>query len=68
MSASIQRIVITGAGSGIGLDKATRFLRAESRVIINGRGAERLAQAHFATAELASRGVLRVDGGSASGR
>jgi NAD(P)-dependent dehydrogenase (short-subunit alcohol dehydrogenase family) len=45
MSASIQRVVITGASSGIGLDMAARFLRAGSRVIINGRNAEKLAQA-----------------------
>lgn len=63
MSASIQRVVITGASSGIGLDMAARFLRAGSRVIINGRNAEKLAQAEFV-----SGGVLNVDGGFASGR
>jgi NAD(P)-dependent dehydrogenase (short-subunit alcohol dehydrogenase family) len=45
MSASIQRVVITGASSGIGLDLARRFLQAGSRVLINGRNAGKLEQA-----------------------
>lgn len=42
MSQSIDRVVITGASSGIGLDLARSFLAAGSRVLINGRDPEKL--------------------------
>jgi NAD(P)-dependent dehydrogenase (short-subunit alcohol dehydrogenase family) len=42
---SVERIVITGASSGIGLDAARRFLRAGSSVLINGSNAAKLEQA-----------------------
>jgi NAD(P)-dependent dehydrogenase (short-subunit alcohol dehydrogenase family) len=45
MSSTIERIVITGASSGIGLDAARRFLRAGSSVLINGSSPAKLAQA-----------------------
>ena len=48
MSARIDRIIITGASSGIGLDAARRFLAEGSRVIINGRDAAKLEQARVA--------------------
>ena len=48
MSARIDRIIITGASSGIGLDAARRFLAEGSRVIINGRDAARLERAREA--------------------
>lgn len=42
MSSSIDRVVVTGASSGIGLDAARRFLRAGSSLIINGHNADKL--------------------------
>jgi NAD(P)-dependent dehydrogenase (short-subunit alcohol dehydrogenase family) len=45
MSNRIDRVVITGASSGIGLDLARRFLAAGSRVVINGRDAAKLERA-----------------------
>jgi NAD(P)-dependent dehydrogenase (short-subunit alcohol dehydrogenase family) len=46
MSTRIERVIITGASSGIGFDAAKRFLAAGSRVvIINGRDPEKLARA-----------------------
>ncbi len=45
MSNRIDRVVITGASSGIGLDLARRFLAEGSRVLINGRDGEKLEQA-----------------------
>jgi NAD(P)-dependent dehydrogenase (short-subunit alcohol dehydrogenase family) len=45
MSSAIDRVVITGASSGIGLDAARRFLRAGSRVIINGSNPDKLERA-----------------------
>jgi NAD(P)-dependent dehydrogenase (short-subunit alcohol dehydrogenase family) len=45
MSSKIERVVITGASSGIGLDAARRFLRAGSSVLINGSNAAKLEQA-----------------------
>lgn len=45
MSSNIDRIVITGGTSGIGLDAARRFLRAGSRVLINGSNPTKLEQA-----------------------
>jgi NAD(P)-dependent dehydrogenase (short-subunit alcohol dehydrogenase family) len=52
MSSKIDRVVITGASSGIGLDMARRFLAEGSRVLVNARDPERL--------EMARR---RLDGG-----
>lgn len=48
MSARIDRIIITGASSGIGFDAARRFLAEGSRVIINGRDAAKLERAREA--------------------
>jgi NAD(P)-dependent dehydrogenase (short-subunit alcohol dehydrogenase family) len=45
MSSSNRRVVITGAGSGIGLDAARRFVREGDRVLINGRNPAKLAEA-----------------------
>lgn len=45
MSERIDRVVITGAGSGIGRDLAARFLAAGSSLVLNGRDATKLAQA-----------------------
>jgi NAD(P)-dependent dehydrogenase (short-subunit alcohol dehydrogenase family) len=42
MSDRIDRVVITGAGSGMGLDMARAFLARGSRVVINGRDPEKL--------------------------
>lgn len=42
MDTRIDRVVITGASSGIGLDLARRFLAEGSRVVLNGRDAEKL--------------------------
>jgi len=45
MSERIDRVVITGAGSGIGLDAARRFLAEGSRVVLNGRDKAKLERA-----------------------
>jgi NAD(P)-dependent dehydrogenase (short-subunit alcohol dehydrogenase family) len=45
MSLRIDRVIITGAGSGIGLDLAQRFLAEGSRVVLNGRDERKLARA-----------------------
>lgn len=45
MVARIDRVLITGASSGIGFDLARRFLAEGSRVVINGRDPERLERA-----------------------
>jgi NAD(P)-dependent dehydrogenase (short-subunit alcohol dehydrogenase family) len=45
MTESIDRVVITGAGSGIGLDMARAFLARGSRLVINGRDPEKLERA-----------------------
>jgi NAD(P)-dependent dehydrogenase (short-subunit alcohol dehydrogenase family) len=42
MTSRIDRVVITGAGSGIGFDLARRFLAEGSRVVINGRDPDKL--------------------------
>lgn len=44
MSERIERVIITGASSGIGLDAARRFLREGSRVLVNGRDEAKLAR------------------------
>jgi NAD(P)-dependent dehydrogenase (short-subunit alcohol dehydrogenase family) len=48
MSVRIDRVIITGASSGIGFDVARRFLAEGSRVLINGRDAAKLEQAREA--------------------
>lgn len=48
MSARIDRVIVTGASSGIGFDVARRFLAEGSRVIINGRDAAKLESAREA--------------------
>jgi NAD(P)-dependent dehydrogenase (short-subunit alcohol dehydrogenase family) len=45
MSERIDRVVITGASSGIGFDLARRFLEQGARVVVNGRDEDRLARA-----------------------
>jgi NAD(P)-dependent dehydrogenase (short-subunit alcohol dehydrogenase family) len=45
MSHRIDRVVITGASSGIGFDLARRFLAEGSHVLVNGRDADRLEHA-----------------------
>jgi NAD(P)-dependent dehydrogenase (short-subunit alcohol dehydrogenase family) len=45
MSNRIDRVVITGAGSGIGYDMAKRFLAEGSRVPLNGRDPQKLERA-----------------------
>src|SRR5688572_23456164 len=42
---SIDRVIVTGASSGIGFDIARAFLEAGSRVILNARHEGRLAAA-----------------------
>ncbi len=48
MSNRIERVIITGAGSGIGLDLAKRFLAEGSRLVINGRDPDKLERAREA--------------------
>jgi NAD(P)-dependent dehydrogenase (short-subunit alcohol dehydrogenase family) len=45
MSNRIDRVIITGASSGIGFDLARRFLAEGSRLVINGRDPEKLERA-----------------------
>jgi NAD(P)-dependent dehydrogenase (short-subunit alcohol dehydrogenase family) len=45
MSQRIDRVVITGASSGIGFDMARRFLAEGSQLIVNGRDPEKLERA-----------------------
>lgn len=45
MSTRIDRVIVTGASSGIGLDLARRFLAEGSRVVLNGRDPEKLERA-----------------------
>lgn len=45
MNGAIDRVVITGASSGIGLDLARRFLAEGSRVVVNARDADKLERA-----------------------
>ena len=45
MTQRIDRVVITGAGSGIGLDLARRFLAEGSRLVLNGRDKDKLERA-----------------------
>ena len=48
MSPRIDRVIITGASSGIGFDIAKRFLAEGSRIVINARDPEKLARAREA--------------------
>ncbi len=48
MSVRIDRVIVTGASSGIGFDIARRFLAEGSRVIINGRDEDKLERARRA--------------------
>jgi NAD(P)-dependent dehydrogenase (short-subunit alcohol dehydrogenase family) len=45
MAKGIDRVVITGAGSGIGLDLARRFLAEGSSLVLNGRDKGKLERA-----------------------
>src|SRR5256885_13172191 len=45
MTNRIDRVIITGAGSGIGLDMARAFLARGSRLVVNGRDADKLEPA-----------------------
>ena len=45
MTDRIDRVIITGAGSGIGLDMARAFLARGARLVINGRNREKLESA-----------------------
>ena len=48
MANRIDRVIVTGAGSGIGFDLARRFLAEGSRLVINGRDPHKLEQARRA--------------------
>jgi NAD(P)-dependent dehydrogenase (short-subunit alcohol dehydrogenase family) len=48
MSASIDRVIVTGASSGIGFDAARRFVQEGCRVIINARDGAKLEKARQA--------------------
>jgi NAD(P)-dependent dehydrogenase (short-subunit alcohol dehydrogenase family) len=48
MSPRIDRVIITGASSGIGFDIAKRFLAEGSRIVINARDPDKLASARAA--------------------
>jgi NAD(P)-dependent dehydrogenase (short-subunit alcohol dehydrogenase family) len=48
MTNRIDKVIITGAGSGIGFDLARRFLAAGSRLVINGRDPAKLERARRA--------------------
>ena len=60
MSNRIDRVVITGASSGIGLDLARRFVAEGSSVVINGRDPEKLERARRSLEE--ERRVVAVAG------
>jgi NAD(P)-dependent dehydrogenase (short-subunit alcohol dehydrogenase family) len=60
MSNRIDRVVITGASSGIGFDLARRFLAEGSSVLINGRDPEKLERARRSLG--AERRVVAVAG------
>ena len=61
----IDRVVITGASSGIGLDLARRFLAAGSKLVLNARDEERLARA---AAELSGGARVATVAGSIAER
>jgi NAD(P)-dependent dehydrogenase (short-subunit alcohol dehydrogenase family) len=60
MSNRIDRVVITGASSGIGLDLARRFVAEGSSVVINGRDREKLERARRSLGD--ERRVVAVAG------
>jgi NAD(P)-dependent dehydrogenase (short-subunit alcohol dehydrogenase family) len=60
MSNRIDRVVITGASSGIGLDLARRFLAEGASVVINGRDGDKLEGARRSLGE--ERRVVAVVG------
>jgi NAD(P)-dependent dehydrogenase (short-subunit alcohol dehydrogenase family) len=60
MSNRIDRVVITGASSGIGLDLARRFLAEGASVVINGRDGDKLEGARRSLRE--ERHVVAVVG------
>ena len=60
MSNRIDRVVITGGSSGIGLDLARRFLAEGSSVVINGQDREKLERARKSLGE--ERRVVAVAG------
>jgi len=60
MSDRIDRVVITGGSSGIGLDVARRFLAEGSSVLINGQDREKLERARRSLGE--ERRVVAVAG------
>ena len=45
MSTRIDRVVVTGASSGIGFDMARRFLAEGSRLVLNARDSDNLEDA-----------------------
>ena len=59
MSNRIDRVVITGGSSGIGLDLARRFLAEGSSVLINGQDREKLERARNSLGE---RRIVAVAG------
>ena len=56
---SIDRVIVTGASSGIGFDIARAFLEAGSRVIVNGRDEAKLAAACGPAVRARRAGVRR---------
>jgi NAD(P)-dependent dehydrogenase (short-subunit alcohol dehydrogenase family) len=60
MSDRTDRVVITGAGSGIGLDLARRFVAEGASVVINGRNREKLERARRSLGD--ERRVVAVAG------
>lgn len=48
MAHRIERVIVTGAGSGIGFDVARRFLQEGARLVINGRDPDKLERARRA--------------------
>src|SRR6185436_988498 len=58
MTDRIDRVIITGAGSGIGLDMARAFLARGSRLVVNGRDADKLERARRSVGEPATARAL----------
>ena len=59
----IDRVVITGASSGIGLDLARRFVAEGSSVVINGRDREKLERlrvGHCRRHDVAAVAIVRM--------